>query len=232
MLKFIFCSSVIFLFSCSDPLADKSGESTFESDVAEMVQAGVLNKEDALKIRSTLYLGSVLGKDLGGRSYAEILNSFGSEKDNLSFISLSKAYSKSKLDSALLCNLFKVQRKKLRGKVYFGFNLKNRSDKKVIAYSGLITISDVFGKSIYSGPFENQRKHITPGSSRELWIKLDKSNSDIRKAMKNDQCDFKWRSQVVIYDDGETLKFDEYQSEASEEYELELKSFRSLKNSI
>jgi hypothetical protein len=186
-MRFILFSLTILLFSCSDPLANNCSESTFENDLTEMVETTVLTKKDARKIRCSLLLSDILNKDLTQKSYQQVLNSFADEKDGLSFTSMSKSYARSKLDSALSCEVFKVQIKKIRGKVYFGFKLKNNTAKKVVAYAGIITISDVFGKQMYSGPFENQRKYIVSLGSREFWVKLDKSNSDIKMALKNNQ---------------------------------------------
>jgi hypothetical protein len=232
MMKYIFFALTILFISCSDPIANKSNETTFESDVRSMVESGVLTKEDARKIRCAMYLGAELEKDLSLRSYKEILSSFDNVKDDLSFSSMSKVHSKLKLDRALTCELFKVQRKPRRGRVYFGFKLKNETDRKVIAYAGIISISDLFGKPIYTGPFENQRKHIAPFGIRELWVKIDKSNARIKLALKEVQCNFKWESQVVIYEDGKSLNFEQEDQKASEEFENELKSLytRHLSN--
>jgi len=232
MMRLIFFSLTVLLFSCSEPLANKCSETTFESDLASMVETSVLTKTDARKIRCTMFLGEVLKKDLTHKSYEEVLNSFNDEQDDLSFNSMSMLYSRSLLDSALSCELFKVQVKQLRGKVYFGFRLKNETDKKVVAYAGIITITDVFGKQMYSGPFENQRKSIATSRSREFWVKLDKSNGDVKMAMKNNQCDFKWDSQTVVFEGGESLKLGEYETVATEEFELELKGLISAKTSI
>jgi len=226
-MRFILIACSILLFSCADPLGKKLNESTFENDILEMVESKHLTQSEARKITCTQYLGIILGKDLSLKSYEQILSSFSSKKDELSFVSMSKEFAKRRLDSVMTCELFKVQRKKVRGKVYFGFMLTNQSNRKVVAYSGVVTILDVFGKPIYTGPFENKRKHIGPQKSREFWVKLDRSNSEIGSAMKDVEFDVKWESETIIFQGGEAMKAGVYNTEASEEFEFELKSFYS-----
>ena len=224
MMKSIFFLLIILMVSCSDPMEQKLGESTFESDLTHMVESGVLSDVDARKISCTYYLGVTLEKDMKSRSFSEILSSFVDSEDPLGFDMLTKSYIKYKLDRAISCEMLQVKRKHLRGRVYFGFKLTNEGTDQVVAYKGVITILDVFGKIIYTGPFENQRKFIDPKKGRELWVKLDKTNSDIKLAMKDVKYDFKWESKVVIYKGGTFLKYDESELEATTEFEKELKA--------
>lgn len=224
LMRHLFFVLSIFLISCADPIANKYSVAAFESELNNMIESAVLSKEDARKIRCTGYLAALSNKDLAGRSYQELLNSYTDESDALSFAALSKQYAKTKLDSALSYEVFKIQKKRLRGRVYYGFKLKNETKAKVLAYSGVISISDLFGKLVYSGPFENQRKHLEPNESQEFWIKLDKSNCDVKLLMKDVKYDFKYEPQAVIFEQGKSWKVNEFEKEATEEFEKELKT--------
>jgi hypothetical protein len=212
------------IFSCSNPLAEKYQNDSFDQDIKEMVESTVITKDQAMQIRCTSMLSEILEKDLSSKSYEQILSSLNDTLDEVSFISMAGRYEKNKLQNALTGSLFKVERRPKKGSVYYGFSLSNEKEVNVKAYAGKITISDLFGKEIYSGGFENDRKKIRSKGKRELWIKADNSNSNISLALKKPECEFVWDTQVVVYEDGTSLRFDAPVPEVSPEYKEELKS--------
>lgn len=218
MKKIILAFSIFATFtltSCNNPLDKKYDEKTFEQDAKEIGESKKLDEVEAKMLVGYILMAKLGGKELTGKSYAEILQTakdYKAEQQQLAEKARKESEEKrAKLGAVLTVALYDkgYVKEDYQDYIQYFIVFENKTDKDIRAIKGTLTITDLFDTEIKSisvvednGVLAKQTIKNTYTSEYNQFLDEDKRLAG--KEMK----DLKalWTPEKIIFTDGTTLE--------------------------
>tara|TARA_B100000795_G_C22756348_1_gene421663 strand:+ start:664 stop:1335 length:672 start_codon:yes stop_codon:yes gene_type:complete len=164
-MKKVFLVSLITIltFSCSSPLDNKYSEETFMLDLIEIKKSGELSDVDTKMIAGWIMRSKIKKHTLDGKSYNQIIIEAKDYKKEQELLAekakleeeqkkLEEEEKRQRLSLALTVAMYEKGFKEYQYKKYltYSFAFENKTDREIRAFTGSVSINDLFDKEIKS----------------------------------------------------------------------------------
>tara|TARA_Y100000815_G_scaffold275497_2_gene314087 strand:+ start:5288 stop:5911 length:624 start_codon:yes stop_codon:yes gene_type:complete len=206
---------ILALTSCSSPLNKPYDEETIEEDTKAIKESGKLTEEDGQLMAGWIIKAKLSGEDLEGKTYSQILSEakdYKKEQQELSVKAKAEEEErKIRLGSALTVALYDKGYTKYDYEDYLTYSLafQNKTEKDIRAFTGMLSIRDLFDKEIKSINLTIDDPIIAGQTFKGSYTTDYNQFSDEDTRLRNKDLDdliVEWIPEKIIFTDGSTLE--------------------------
>jgi|LakMenEpi03Aug12_release.lakeMendotaPanAssembly.Ray.scaffolds.fasta_scaffold686979_1 hypothetical protein len=215
----IITTAFLTLFGCnSKSLEDKFNKTTYEEDIATLLENKLLNEEEDSLLRAYITLNesdSLASSISSDASYGEILSTVKKEKEEREKIDKEIAEKKKKIGESVTISFSRkyteefIDEGSLKNFLIIDIFAQNNSDKTISGFTVLVTFRNSDGVAFYSG--EWPIADVVKANSKKLIYlnggEFKNTNEDQRILKMADQSKIKFEYEILelLYDDGTSL---------------------------
>ena len=200
--------------SCNNPLNKKYNDATFLEDAKEIGESKKLNEQDAKMLVGYIMFAKLGGKEIEGKTYAEILQTakdYKSEQEQLAAKAKKEEEEKRAAMSAVLTVAMYDKgyvKEGFEDYLQYAIAFENKTDKDIRAIKGTLIITDLFDTEIKTieiimddGLPAKQTVKMVYTTDFNQFMEEDKNLAN------KDMKDIKtiWTSEKIIFADGTAL---------------------------
>jgi len=188
----------VILFSCNGVLDKKYNQQTYHQDIKEIRDK---DTTEANLIGAYVLKALFTKEDLSSKSYYDILEIAEQHE---------KQVQEKTKELESLMTLSVTEKKETRHYIFFTFNVKNQSDKKIVAYKGEIFIADMFGDVYWHSGYGSEKDTIPAKSEKLFYASVDYNDYDRRlnkvRETSLDKLKLTWKPSKIMFEDGSIVE--------------------------